>query len=561
MIKENIFRKVKFAFPVVFLFMFMLVVFGPAEIFFANITEFEFLYGEFAGYMAILFLIGVLLLTAVLSIIPERIYSIVLSVIFGISLAGYLQIMFLNKNLDLLGVNPNGYQVQTSRWIGNVVIWIAVIAIVIALVMLKKEIWKKLVLYLASFLICIQVIALVSLLATAPQEAYKRSQGSDRLSGEDQYTVSADKNIIVFVLDYFSSLYLQQMLEVYPDGADCLHDFTYYSNADCTYYGTFPSLAHMLTGCEVDPAVSINEWCRSIWENESTVDFYQELRDKNYKANVYTTDSNVLTSANGCSILRDKISNVTNEPQEVRVDTGLLIKTLVKMSCYRMAPDILKQQFYTNVSEYSLIVEDLGAGILQTNSDFYAKLKEQGLKADKSSNYFIVQHLIGTHEFNTDENGNYREKTSVEETARGCMTILDAYLEQLKELGVYDDATIIITADHGGCAKEDLQVIYFVKIPGETHEESPVTNAPVSHCDLLPTVAQMAGLDYTRYGSSIFDFNQDEQRARTLWLRTEDPNYAEGAYYCYTYTGDILALITKIDEGPTEIKEMFESFF
>lgn len=544
-----------------FLLGFMILIFGPAEIFFANITEFEFLYGEFAGYMAILFLVSVLLLTAVLTIIPEKIHRIVLSVIFGISLAGYLQIMFLNKNLDLLGVNPNGYQVQTSRWIGNIIIWFVVIAAVIALAILKKEIWKKLVSYLASFLICIQVVALVSLLATAPQEAYKRLQGSDRLSGEEQYTVSANENIIVFVLDYFSSLYLQQMLEVYPDGADCLHDFTYYSNADCTYYGTFPSLAHMLTGCEVDPTVSIDEWCRSIWENESTVDFYRELKDNNYKANVYTTDSNVLTSANGCKILRDKISNVTNEPREVSVDTGLLIKTLVKMSCYRMAPDVLKQQFYTNVSEYSLIVEDLGEGILQTNSDFYAKLKEQGLKADKSSNYFIVQHLIGTHEFNTDENGNYREKTSVEETARGCMTIMEAYLNQLKELGVYDDATIIITADHGGCDKEDLQVIYFVKTPGETHEVSPVTNAPVSHCDLLPTVAQMAGLDYSKYGNPIFDFNQDDQRERTLWLRTEDPDYAEKVYYCYTYTGDILALITQIDEGPTEIKEMFESYF
>lgn len=561
MIKKKNLKKAVDSFPSCFLFLFMLLIFGPAEIFFANITEFEFLYGEFAGYMAILFLVSVLLLTAVLTILPEKIHRIVLSVIFGISLAGYLQIMFLNKNLDLLGVNPNGYQVQTSRWIGNMVIWLAVIAAVIALAILKKEIWKKLVSYLASFLICIQVVALVSLFATAPQEAYKRLQGSDRLSGEDQYTVSANENIIVFVLDYFSSLYLQQMLEVYPDGADCLHDFTYYSNADCTYYGTFPSLAHMLTGCEVDPAVSIDEWCRSIWENESTVDFYRELKDNNYKANVYTTDSNVLTSANGCKILRDKISNVTNEPREVSVDTDLLIKTLVKMSCYRMAPDVLKQQFYTNVSEYSLIVEDLGEGILQTNSDFYAKLKEQGLKADKSSNYFIVQHLIGTHEFNTDENGNYREKTSVEETARGCMTIMEAYLNQLKELGVYDDATIIITADHGGCDKEDLQVIYFVKTPGETHEVSPVTNAPVSHCDLLPTVAQMAGLDYSQYGNPIFDFNQDDQRERTLWLRTEDPDYAEKVYYCYTYTGDILALITQIDEGPTEIKEMFESYF
>ena len=554
-------RKLLLNFMASFLLGFMILIFGPAEIFFANITEFEFLYGEFAGYMAILFLVSVLLLTAVLTILPEKIHRIVLSVIFGISLAGYLQIMFLNKNLDLLGVNPNGYQVQTSRWIGNMIIWLVVIAAVVALAILKKEIWKKLVLYLASFLICIQVVALVSLLATAPQEAYKRLQGSDRLSGEDQYTVSANENIIVFVLDYFSSLYLQQMLEVYPDGADCLHDFTYYSNADCTYYGTFPSLAHMLTGCEVDPTVSIDEWCRSIWENESTVDFYRELKDNNYKANVYTTDSNVLTSANGCKILRDKISNVTNEPREVSVDTDLLIKTLVKMSCYRMAPDVLKQQFYTNVSEYSLIVEDLGEGILQTNSDFYAKLKEQGLKADKSSNYFIVQHLIGTHEFNTDENGNYREKTSVEETARGCMTIMEAYLNQLKELGVYDDATIIITADHGGCDKEDLQVIYFVKTPGETHEVSPVTNAPVSHCDLLPTVAQMAGLDYSQYGNPIFDFNQDDQRERTLWLRTEDPDYAEKVYYCYTYTGDILALITQIDEGPTEIKEMFESYF
>lgn len=88
-----------------------------------------------------------------------------------------------------------------------------------------------------------------------------------------------------------------------------------------------------------------------------------------------------------------------------------------------------------------------------------------------------------------------------------------------------------------------------------------MTNAPVSHCDLLPTVAQMAGLDYTKYGNSINDFGQDEQRERTLWVRTADPNYHEEVYYCYTYTGDILVLITQIDAGPTEIREMYESYF
>lgn len=554
-------KKAVLSLIVSFLLGFMLLLFGPAEIFFANVSEFEFLYGEFAGYMALLFLGILIVLTMVLTLLPEKIHSIVLSVLFGLSVAGYLQVMFLNKNLDLLGVNPDGYQVPLMQGILNLMIWLVVLTGVIVLAVWKREIWKKVVMYLSILLIGMQAVALVSLLVTAPEEAYERAKGDDRLWGKDQYTVSADKNIIVFVLDYFSSLYLQQMLAVYPDGADCLHDFTYYSNADPTYYGTFPSMEHMLTGCEVDTEVSNDEWLKNSWNNDLTVAFYQEMHANNYNMNVYTTDVHVLTAGNGCGILRDRISNITNESREVEVNTGLLLRTLSKMSGYRMAPDLIKPQFYTNVSEYSLIVQDLGEGITHTNSDFYAKLQKDGLKTDDSANYFIFQHLIGTHEFNTDINGNYQEKTSVEETARGCMTIMEAYLNELKRLGVYDDATIIITADHGGDWKEDLQVIYFIKQPGETHEISPVTNAPISHCDMLPTIAQMAGIDHARYGKSVLEFEQDEQRERTIWVRTKEEDYPRDAYFCYTYTGDILSLITQIDAGPTVIREMYEPFY
>lgn len=554
-------KKAVLSLIVSFLLGFMLLIFGPAEIFFANVSEFEFLYGEFAGYMALIFLGILIVLTMVLALLPEKIHSIVLSVLFAISVAGYLQVMFLNKNLDLLGVNPDGYHVPLMQGILNLLIWLVLLMGVIVLAVWKREIWKKVVMYLSILLIGMQAVALVSLLITAPEEAYERAKEDDRLWGKDQYTVSADKNIIVFVLDYFSSLYLQQMLAVYPDGADCLHDFTYYSNADCTYYGTFPSMVHMLTGCEVDTTVSNNEWLKNSWNNDLTVEFYQEMQANNYKMNVYTADVHVLCSDNGCGILRDRISNITDEPREVDVNTGLLLRTLGKMSSYRMAPDLLKPQFYTNVSEYSLIVQELGNGIAHTNSDFYAKLQEDGLQADDSANYFIFQHLIGTHELNTDINGNYQEKTSVEETARGCMTIMEAYLNELKRLGVYDDATIIITADHGGDWKEDLQVIYFIKQPGETHEASPMTNAPISHCDMLPTVAQMAGVDHAKYGKSIFEFSQDEQRERTMWVRTKEEDYPTDAYFCYTYTGDILALITQIDAGPTVIREMYEPFY
>lgn len=91
-------KKAMLSFIVSFLLGFMLLIFGPAEIFFANVSEFEFLYGEFAGYMALIFLGILIVFTIVLTLLPEKIHRIMLSVLFAISVAGYLQVMVLNKN-------------------------------------------------------------------------------------------------------------------------------------------------------------------------------------------------------------------------------------------------------------------------------------------------------------------------------------------------------------------------------------------------------------------------------------------------------------------------------
>lgn len=76
--------KLLLSFLVSFLLGFMLLIFGPAEIFFGNVTEFEFLYGEFAGYMAIIFVIALLLVTALLTILPDKLHKIMVSIVFGL---------------------------------------------------------------------------------------------------------------------------------------------------------------------------------------------------------------------------------------------------------------------------------------------------------------------------------------------------------------------------------------------------------------------------------------------------------------------------------------------
>ncbi|MCM1263049.1 MAG: LTA synthase family protein, partial [Butyrivibrio sp.] len=333
----------------------------------------------------------------------------------------------------------------------------------------------------------------------------------------------------------------------------------------------FPSMPHMLTGKEVVMSQPVNDWFTYIWEDEETNSFYDELKKENFKFNIYTFDTSVLCGFNDIKILDGKISNVTNKAQEIDIFYKLLFKTMTKMSSYRMFPELLKPYFYTNMNEYESVVEVKANRINHLNYDFYQGLLENGLKKDKSSNYVIFQHLMGTHEYTTDENGNYKENSTLEETAKGCMVIVEEYLNKLKEVGVYDDATIIITSDHG--SRKEPQVIFYLKEPGETHDVSPITNAPISFREFMPTIAKAAGLDNSAYGQTIYDFSQDELRERTIWIREYDNDYPTlpyytgekdgnaNVYYGHTYTGDIGDLLRIIDEQPSVIEPMVDSFF
>ena len=569
--KKEWIYKFLLAFLCVFLPAFMLLIFGPAEIFFSNETEFEFVYGDFAGYLALLAVGISALLGVIIMCLPENAQRLVLGVIFGLSLGGYVQVMFLNKQLDLLGLKPEGYQVEAGTRIANVVIWVILLAIVLGFILWKKQYWKQVVGYGSAFLIAIQATALVSLVLTAKESAYEYPTGEWHLSGEEQYTVSAKDNVIVIILDYYSNLDHVKAQQAYPGLADFMNDFTYYSNADCNYYGTFPSIAHMLTGQSVEPSLRVNEWCRRAWEAEETKAFYDVLKANDYKVNVYTPDLHYLLGTNSAELVKDTFSNVTNEAQTVDVHHKLLFKTMSKMAAYRMAPEVLKPYFYTKGSEYTEIIKYAEDNIDHGNYDFYGKLLSQGLELGTSTNYFTYIHLEGPHNYLTGEDGHYKLHATMEETIKGCMVMLEEYFKQLKDLGVYDDAAIIVTSDHGDI--EDSQVVMWVKRPGETHEQMQVTNAPISLAELRSTIVHLIGEDTTEFGPTFFDFSENEQRERTVWVRTTNTdypivdNYAEdrigyaNVYQDYTYTGDIDDLLKQVEEGPTEVIPMVDSFF
>lgn len=568
--KRHLFYK---GFITFFLPLFMLFLFGPAEIFFANVGDFDFVYGEFVWLMGLIAFGGALVAGIIVALVPKAIRKILMSLAFGISIAGYIQVMFINEGLDLLGMNPEGYTPDQATAGINMVIWIVIIVAVLGLSFWKEKAWHGIVVYVSVFLILIQGVALVSLAAQAGEEAY-RHPGGDQwfLSSENQAVVSSNDNILVIILDYFSNQYVASALEQYPDLLDGLNDFTYYDNADCTYFGTYPSLAHMTSGNMVDTNMLINDWTASIWQAPLTKQFYNELHKKNYVVNIYTPDKDMLCGMNSVEILEDTFDNVTNSAADLIIDYSLLVKTMTKMSCYRFAPYALKPSFYVNVNAYTDIVQIRGNCIYHNNSSFNKILTEEGgLKTDDKHNYYVIQHLMGPHSYETKADGTYTEESSREETIKGCMVIMEEYIRQLKELGVYDDATIIITSDHG--APDESQVIFFIKEPGEHHDVMQETSAPIAHTEYMATIARAAGLDYTKYGQSVQDIPVDIPRERTVWVRLyrdEFPSVLKysgeetgvsNAYCGFKYIGGIEELLESYEKGPDIILQEQDCFF
>lgn len=569
--KKDKLKRIGFYFLTLFLLFFMLLIFGPAEIFFANTAGFDFVYGEFAGYLAIAALIVTGIGAVILAFLPQKFSKLILSVVFGISISGYLQVMFLNKQLDLLGQNPEGYQADMGQVIPNLIIWLVIIGAVIVIAYWKEEIWKKILTYASLFLVAIQGVALVSLLLTAGEDAYKHEEGAWYLSGENQFVVSAHENVIVLVLDYFSNQYIEMTREKYPDMIDFLNDFTYYNNANADYFGTFPSMTSTFAGVDFNPKLLINDWFYQSWTNDKTIGYYNELKELGYTCNMFTTGDEYFCGTNDRVMLKGVFDNVVNTSNEIDVFYKLLFKTITKMSCYRFMPEVAKTAFYTTESEYKDIIGYETNEILHSNYKFYDKLITEGLTVDDSSNYFVVQHLSGGHEFNHDENCLYSEDVEYVDTYKGAMVMVEEYLNQLKELGLYDDATIIVTSDHGG--PTDPQMIFFIKEANETHDEMRVTNAPITLRELLPTIAKSVGANYEQYGKTIYDFSENEQRERVLWERGTSNkfpalmNYSntqyglENVFVVYKYTGDYDDLLEQIIAGNYEIVQMLDSFY
>ena len=111
--------------------------------------------------------------------------------------------------------------------------------------------------------------------------------------------------------------------------------------------------------------------------------------------------------------------------------------------------------------------------------------------------------------------------------------LLGRLLDRLKEQRIYDEALIIITADHGASYREGMHrrnfskenaadillIPLIVKVPGQ--ESGIISDRPVETVDILPTIASVLSIDtpFGVDGQSLIDFDLPERESRTFIRR------------------------------------------
>lgn len=253
--------------------------------------------------------------------------------------------------------------------------------------------------------------------------------------------------------------------------------------------------------------------------------FLEDIAAQGYDIGIYSD-----------SVLSDKPTTLASNyvPQSsMEMNAPMLIPILEKVALYRDLPWLLKPffWFYTDEINRGALVDSQSAYVMDDIA-YGSNLRSDGLTIGDDESVFRLIHLLGAHyPYIMDAEGNAaEEETDIQTQGHGSLMIVADYLRELKRLGLYDSATIIVTSDHGdfGITDQDLTMpvspILLAK-PTETAEEAAqllkISNVPTGHLDFTATIIDAIGGDTSEYGSSFFEIAPGK-RPRYYWMTGSD---------------------------------------
>lgn len=537
--RNSLRQRIQYAVPATLFYVVTVILSLPETLFLNNRGEIPFaplsftkalLIGSFV-YFCIIAGAGILLLT-------QRQLEWFYTALFALTFAGYLQNMFFNGHMVSMDGKMQSW--ESAQVLGNALVWILLIACILLLKARLSINVGKIYRIICTYLSLVQIAALGFLAVSSFLNPKEPGDSSDEwiLSTEKSLELHPDHNVLVFVLDWYDGQILEQILEQEPGFLAPLDGFTYYSNATSLYAFTEWSLPYLLTAVQWQYDMDKDEYREYAFQNS---DLLPSMNEAGYDVGIYTDLKYIGSNAT------DQICNYILSEQYCRVwDT---VSQMIKCSKYQLAPLGLKNLYWYTTDEIVALesTKTNAPWITYNDVPFWTDITGNGLTVAPNPNSqgsFRFYHMYGAHEpYLMTENCTETKHGQMIPQAMGSMKIVYEYINQLKSLGLYDNATIIITADHGQNYTYDplradflpdmgLQTtsypILLVKNAGETREGVSESKAPVSHTELIATIANAIGIQTAgKYGETLEDIEETAQRERVFTYMRNDMPYVK----------------------------------
>jgi len=524
-------------------------VIAPLETVAGAQADLFFKVGDVAGIMLVFSAVVALVLALTLSVFRRKAFSLMTVFVFSLGLCCYIQAMFMNAGLPSAdGDVVDWWGEHGFMMLVSTAVWLIVVIGFVLLCRIKERPTVALATALSLILIVVQGAGVVSLLFDGKNASADNPESVSFLTQDHLYEVSRDGNVIVFILDRYDTDILRDALAQDPQMLDGFTGFTWYPDSAQVLYPTLYAIPYLLTYQEPAQGEDVSDYLVRRYADGT---FLSDLRAMDYSVCVYTDtlEEVYLSNSEAQSYIFDHVDNAHSlENQSVNVAGA--VRSLMKCALYRDAPWIMKQlfRFYTDDVNQNCVNYSEGDTPDQTlwitdDPAYYRKLKANGLSFEDSdrTGAFRFIHLRGAHVPYTlnaaiEEVGE--GNSSETEQARAAIGIVKAYLDELRRLGVYDDATIIITADHGYWRSTE-EVLAYTSSPIMLVKESGAGDAPirtsdarVSHKDLQASILKAVGFDgYESHGTPLDEIS-DPNRLRDSYFVTHDSAFAIAFYAC-----------------------------
>lgn len=516
--------------------------FIPLTLYVGNVNEFTIPFSSILEIYIrpIIFLIALLALIGAL-LKAER-FPGYLAVLAVISILLWIQGNLLVWDYGLLDGRSIDWSKDAWRGWVDLGVWIAALA----WVLFSGDRVGKLVVRSAIAVFGLQVCFALLLAGQNAQAFSEKSKAAETINSVDNiYRFSSGKNVLQIMADGFQSDVFEEILNDEGGAAisDALDGFVFFKE----HMGVFP-MTHMSV-----PAILSGR----VYRNQIPIEAFLDetiggktILNEAYRAG-YEVDLAVPKPL-GHMYKKSHYTNVYLVPGTLylsKADFNLKSAArLFDLSLFRAVPHFLKKVVYNDQLWFT---QALLNGKNMMGRQFFSHLAflrqvRENMSADRDAPVYKYLHVMLSHNpMVTNRGCRYagRVLPTIRETvmnqARCGLIGVVLLLQKMKELGIYDDATIVLMADHGawvppkglkgkkGADGSDQVMVnptlvamslplMAVKLP---HAKGPlrISHAFSSITDTPATIAAAMGLDAKFSGRSIFDLAPGEPRERRYY--------------------------------------------